>query len=207
MTQLVITIPPAGISALFEVFPGGDLLGEPIACLGVDIQTPFGTPEGELIGIKIDTLDQPALLAQMIEAALGILKPFVEQTGKLLPILRALPDHRDDFGNRGHDGTPVAVALDTTSIGAAGGSVIDPPVLLNSHIEAGKQKRLVEIAAPIEPRKNYRDHRITLLRSGGAGDETYLAPTLACALAVAECLLKGEEVPKRYFDFPNGSLH
>ena len=72
--------------------------------------------------------------------------------------------------------------------------------------EAGQRKRLVEIAAPVEPREGDRGHRITLCRAGGGGDETYLAPTLSCALAVAERLLKGEEVPKRYFDFPNGDL-
>ncbi|RJF82312.1 hypothetical protein D3877_19925 [Azospirillum cavernae] len=65
--------------------------------------------------------------------------------------------------------------------------------------EASRQKRLVEIAAPINPQDHARKHRVSLMGASGIAEETYLAPTLDCALAVAELLLRGEEVPKNYF--------
>lgn len=65
--------------------------------------------------------------------------------------------------------------------------------------EAGQAKRLVEIASPVEPTEGARHHRISLMREDGREDESYLAPSLGCALAVAELLLRGEEVPKNYF--------
>lgn len=71
--------------------------------------------------------------------------------------------------------------------------------------EAGQDKVVVEIAAPVEPRDGECSHRVTVRRADGSPDETYLAPDLDCALAVAGLLLTGLPVPRDYFRRDGGT--
>lgn len=71
-------------------------------------------------------------------------------------------------------------------------------------IDGGQAKRLVEIAAPVDPQGLARDCRVCLMRQDGTPDETYLTVTHESALTVAGLLLRGVEVPKNYL-CPEGS--
>ena len=72
-----INCPEKGFSALATVYVGDDLVGEPYACLGVDLTAPGPAPALEGLRLDINFLDPVSGSLELFEASLGSLKPLI----------------------------------------------------------------------------------------------------------------------------------